>query len=149
MDGIERLRGDCGHDHDHDHDDRGAPLIDVEAMEAAERAGALQRSLLPAAIAVRYDGAMDRVVVILDTGVELAFAPWLVQGLGGAEAGDLVEAEISPSGLGLFFPRLNADVYLPGLMEGVMGTKRWMAAMRRTRSLRAVPLGHASATTVK
>ena len=49
----------------------------------------LQRSLLPAAVAVRYDGATDRVLVILDTGVELAFAPRLVQGLGCAEVDDL------------------------------------------------------------
>ncbi len=118
-------------------------VIDGDSYEAAVREGALQRSLLPAAVAVRYDGATDRVLVILDTGVELAFAPWLVQGLGGAEADDLVEAEISPSGLGLHFPRLNADVYLPGLLEGVMGTKRWMALMRQ-----APPLWP-SATTVK
>lgn len=109
--------------------------IDADAFEAADREGALQRSLLPAAVAVRYDGVTDRVLVILDTGVELAFAPWLVQGLGGAEAGDLAEAEISPSGLGVFFPLLDADVYLPGLLEGVMGTRRWMSAMRRAPPL--------------
>ncbi len=114
--------------------------IDADAFEAADRAGALQRSLLPAAVAVRYDGATDRVLVILDTGVELAFAPWLVQGLGGAEAGDLVEAVISPSGLGVHFPRLNADVYLPGLLEGLMGTRRWMSAMRRGAPLRTLQL---------
>lgn len=117
-------------------------VIDGDSYEAAVREGALQRSRT-AAVAVRYDGATDRVLVILDTGVELAFAPWLVQGLGGAEADDLMEAEISPSGLGLHFPRLNADVYLPGLLEGVMGTKRWMALMRQ-----APPLWP-SATTVK
>lgn len=105
--------------------------IDAEMFEAAEREGTMQRSLMPAAIAVRYDGVTDRVLVVLDTGVELAFAPWLVQGLGGAEAGDLAQVAISPSGLGLHFPLLNADVYLPGLLEGVMGTRRWMAAMRR------------------
>ncbi|MDH0864909.1 DUF2442 domain-containing protein [Mitsuaria sp. GD03876] len=117
-------------------DPDAAPVpIDADTYEAAERAGALQRSLMPAAVAVRYDGVTDRVLVILDTGVELAFAPWLVQGLGGAEAGDLADAVISPSGLGVFFPRLNADVYLPGLLEGVMGTKRWMAAMRRAPPL--------------
>jgi hypothetical protein len=120
-----------------DETDAPLPVISADDYEAADHAGALQRSLLPAAVAVRYDGATDRVLVILDTGVELAFAPWLVQGLGGAEAGDLAEAEISPSGLGVYFPRLNADVYLPGLLEGVMGTKRWMAAMRQASPLRA------------
>ncbi|OWQ90262.1 hypothetical protein CDN99_12875 [Roseateles aquatilis] len=116
-----------------------ADPIGAQAYEAADMQGALQRSLLPAAVAVRYDGETDRVTVILDTGVELAFAPRLVQGLGSAEIDDLSEAEISPSGHGLHFPRLNADVYLPGLLEGVMGTRRWMAAMARATPLRVVP----------
>lgn len=123
-------------------DDRAAlqaPLISADAYEAADQQGALQRSLLPAAVAVRYDGEHDRLQVILDTGVELSFAPRLVQGLGGAEVDDLVEAEISPSGHGVYFPRLNADVYLPGLLEGVMGTRRWMAAMARAAPLRDWP----------
>ncbi|MBO9686905.1 DUF2442 domain-containing protein [Roseateles chitosanitabidus] len=115
------------------------PSISAADFEASERQGELQRSLLPAAVAVRYDGETDRLIVILDTGVELAFAPRLVQGLGCAEVDDLTEAEISPSGHGLHFPRLNADVYLPGLLEGVMGTRRWMRAMARAAPLRAVP----------
>ena len=34
---------------------------------------------------------------------------------------------ISPTGLGVHWPRLDADLYLPALMEGVFGTRRWMA----------------------
>lgn len=114
------------------------PLISVADFERADRQGELQRALLPAAVAVRYDGDTDRLIVILDTGVELSFAPRLVQGLGCAEVDDLTEVEISPSGHGLHFPRLNADVFLPGLLEGVMGTRRWMSAMARASPLRAL-----------
>ncbi len=49
------------------------------------------------------------------------------QGLAGAKAADLADIEISPAGLGLHWPRLDADLYLPTLMEGVFGTRRWMA----------------------
>ena len=35
--------------------------------------------------------------------------------------------EISPSGFGIHFPKLDADLYLPALLEGFLGSKRWMA----------------------
>ena len=38
------------------------------------------------------------------------------------------EIEISPSGLGIHFPRLDADLYLPALLEGFLGSRLWMAA---------------------
>ena len=41
---------------------------------------------------------------------------------------DLQEIEISPSGFGLHFPKVDADVYLPGLLSGEVGSRRWMAA---------------------
>jgi hypothetical protein len=67
-------------------------------------------------------------VVSLRNGLELAFAPQIVQGLESAAPADLTEAQISPSGFGIHFPRLDADVYLPALLQGVLGSKKWMAA---------------------
>jgi hypothetical protein len=34
----------------------------------------------------------------------------------------------APSGLGLHFPKLDADLYLPALLAGVLGSKAWAAA---------------------
>jgi hypothetical protein len=31
-------------------------------------------------------------------------------------------------GLGIHFPRLDADFHVPALLEGVLGSKAWMAA---------------------
>jgi hypothetical protein len=36
--------------------------------------------------------------------------------------------EFSPSGLGLHFPKLDADLYLPALLEGFLGSRRCMAS---------------------
>jgi hypothetical protein len=36
--------------------------------------------------------------------------------------------EITPSGFGIHFPKLDADLYLPALIEGFFGSKRWMAS---------------------
>jgi hypothetical protein len=45
-----------------------------------------------------------------------------------AQAADLADARISPSGLGVHFPMLDADLYVPALLEGFLGSRRWMAA---------------------
>lgn len=80
------------------------------------------------ATAVRYDRRRERVVVSLNTGVELAFPPALAEGLADASPGDLAKIEITPSGLGLHWPSLDADLYVPSLLAGAFGGKGWMAA---------------------
>lgn len=80
------------------------------------------------AVAARYDRRASRIVVSLNTGLELAFPPGLAEGLAGATPADLAIIEISPAGLGLHWPKLDADLYLPALLEGVFGSRRWMAA---------------------
>jgi len=50
-----------------------------------------------------------------------------VQGLADAKVQDLADIEISPTGFGLHWPRLDVDLYLPALFEGIFGTRRWMA----------------------
>jgi hypothetical protein len=50
---------------------------------------------------------------------------------------DLGEIEISPSGFGLHFPRIDADLYIPALLEGFFGSRRWMAARLGARGGKA------------
>jgi hypothetical protein len=69
-----------------------------------------------------------RVTVSLNTGIELAFPPSLTEGLAGASPDELADIEISPAGLGLHWPKLDADVYIPALLQGIFGSRRWMAA---------------------
>jgi len=98
-----------------------------ELEEATER-GAARRKRGPTALAAQYDRRTGRVLVRLSTGLDLGFAPRDVQGLEKARPADLASIEISPSGLGLHFPSLDADLYLPALLEGFRGSKKWMAA---------------------
>jgi len=79
-------------------------------------------------VGARYDRRAARVIVRLDTGLELVFPPDLAEGLAGAAPADLAAIEISPAGLGLHWPRLDADLYLPALLAGVFGSRRWMAS---------------------
>jgi hypothetical protein len=80
------------------------------------------------ATAARYDAASERLIVSIHNGVELAIPVRLIEDLSDADPADLSEIEITPSGLGLHWPRLDADIYVPGLLSGVFGTRRWMAA---------------------
>lgn len=80
------------------------------------------------AVSARYDARRAFIVVALDTGVEIAFPTERTEGLAGAVPADLGDIEISPSGLGLHWPRLDADLYLPSLLQGVFGSRNWMAA---------------------
>jgi len=67
-------------------------------------------------------------VIGLASGLELSFSPKHAQGLEHAHPADLLDAEITPSGLGVHFPRIDADLCPPALLEGFLRSKRWMAA---------------------
>jgi hypothetical protein len=79
------------------------------------------------AVSARYDRRTTRIVVNLNTGVQIAFPTRLAEGLANASPDDLAEIEVSPAGLGLHWLKLDADVYVPALLQGVFGSKRWMA----------------------
>ena len=53
----------------------------------------------------------------------------MAEGLADAKPAELSIIEITPAGLGLHWPRLDADLYLPALLEGVFGSPRWMAGL--------------------
>ena len=59
--------------------------------------------------------------------LEIGFRPHDAQGLEEARPPQLADIEISPSGLGLHFPLLDADLYLPALLQGFLGSRHWMA----------------------
>ncbi len=102
-------------------------LTDEMIAHANQRGVAVSKNN-PVATSVRYDRRIGRVVIVLSSGLELAFAPHLAQGLETAKPCDLQEIEISPSGLGVHFPKLDADLYLPALLEGLLGSANWVAS---------------------
>lgn len=76
----------------------------------------------------RYDRRRKRVVIQLNTGVEVTLPTALAEGLAGATPEELEKIEISPTGLSLHWPRLDADLYVPALLTGVFGSRSWMAS---------------------
>lgn len=103
-------------------------LINDDIVDSANRRGAAKKAAFPAVVAARYDRRIGRIVISLDTGLDLAFSPHHAQGFENAHPADLDVVEISPSGLGVHFPKIDADIYIPALVEGFLGSKRWIAA---------------------
>ena len=101
-------------------------VTEQEFEQAEARMAALREA--GHAVSARFDRRASRIVIELNTGVQVAFPSRLAEDLAGAAPDDLAEIEISPAGLGLHWPRLDADLYIPALLQGVFGSKRWMAA---------------------
>ncbi len=94
---------------------------------ANERAREMERSV-PRVVAAHYDRKPGRIVLELSSKVIVSFSPRDAEGLEDAKPSELNAMEISPSGFGIHFPALDADLYVPGILEGHLGSKRWMAA---------------------
>ena len=95
--------------------------------EANQRAKDLQ-ARIPRAVSALYDPKTGRIVIHLSSNLIVSFLPGDVEGLVGARPSQLNKIEISPSGFGVHFPALDADLYVPGLLEGFLGSKTWMAS---------------------
>lgn len=103
-------------------------MVNPDELERANARGRQRLAAGPVAVSARYDQRVHRVVIGLSSGIELRFLPQDAQGLETAKPTDLDLIEISPSGLGLHFPKLDADIYLPALLEGFLGSGQWTTA---------------------
>src|SRR5271165_6722860 len=97
-------------------------------FKAANRRTQRKLKQTPTAASARHDRKSGRIVISLGSGVDLMVSPQNVEGLERATAAQLNVIQISPSGFGLYFPKLDADIYLPALLEDVLGSKKWMAS---------------------
>ena len=100
----------------------------TDNIEQANRRARELQAHAPRAVSARYDRKAGRIVIHLNSKLIVSFAPEDAQGLENARPSQLNEIEITPSGFGLHFPAVDADLYLPGLLEGFLGSKSWMAS---------------------
>lgn len=106
-------------------DKRNTTAIDDDIFAKAAEQGRRLVARGPLATAARYEAG--RIHVELNNGCAFEFPVAQAQGLAGARVADLRAIEIQASGLGLHWPKLDADFYVPTLVKGVLGTKHWMA----------------------
>ena len=102
--------------------------LKAEIAKAREAAAIADASLTRAKSAY-YDPNSGRIVIELRNGASFMFPPELVQGLTEASPDDLTAVEVTPSGEGLHWEKLDVDMSIPALMLGIFGTKNWMAEL--------------------
>ena len=100
---------------------------EIEKNLAPARArGQVAQATQVRAVAASYDAAREKIVIALSNGAEFSLPTHLAQGLAGAPAEALAQIEITPSGFGLHWPLLDADLSVSGLLAGVFGNALWM-----------------------
>ena len=118
-------------------------VTDVDVTLARAAGAALQRK--SRVTKAHYDQESSRLIVTLHNDIELAVPVRLIEGLAGADPAALSEIELSPSGLGLHWPALDADVYVPALFDRMFGTRSWMASILGSEGGRATSPAKAAA----
>jgi Protein of unknown function (DUF2442) len=97
-------------------------------IENANRRARELQAHVPRVTSARYDRKTGRIVMNLNSKLIVSFAPEDAQGLENAPPSQLNKIEISPSAFGLHFPEIDADLHVPSLLEGFLGSKSWMAS---------------------
>ncbi len=97
----------------------------------ATKAGEVRLAQQPRASKAHYDARKSRLVIELTNGVILMLPPNLLQGLKNATPAQLGKVELTPSGTGLHWEELDADLRVAGLAAGIFGSKAWMSELAR------------------
>jgi hypothetical protein len=82
-------------------------------------------------VAAEYERKPDLLTLYLNDGVHVSIPRMNLQGLQDARPAQVSRIEILGHGTGLHWPLLNVDHYVPGLLNHVFGTDRWMAELGR------------------
>jgi len=106
-------------------------LRDRERFARARERGKVRLQDPSAVLDARYDAGRDVIVLEFRGGGLMTIPRRIVPGLEGAPPTSLGAMSVSPAGDALFWPSLDADVYVPGLVERAFGTRLFAAATGR------------------
>lgn len=100
--------------------------IEQQIAAARERAKIVDATE-PRASAAYYDRHRKLVVIKLNNGVNIEIPPQLLQGLQNANDDEIEKIELEGQGRYLHWEKLDADFTIPGMAQGIFGTKAWMS----------------------
>lgn len=113
---------------------------------AIEARTAEENRFRPRAVAATWLPERHRVLIEMDNGLEVTFAPERYQELADAKPEQLAEIEVSGRGSAIYFPKLDASLYISGLLQGLTGTRQWMAQELGRRGGKATSVAKAAAS---
>jgi hypothetical protein len=105
---------------------------DAEIDRAIEHAKVLRSGPLVTAVEYRPGPGLDLLILKLNDGSRRAIPRENLQGLQTGTRDQIARVEILGGGTGLHWPDLDADLYVPSLLRGIYGTKKWMAEIGRS-----------------
>jgi hypothetical protein len=104
---------------------------DRERFEAARARGQARVKDPSAVVDARYDRVSDAVRLVFRGGGSMTIPRRFIPGLEGQPASELESVSVSPAGDALLWTSLDADVYVPGLVERAFGHRLFAAASGR------------------
>jgi hypothetical protein len=118
---------------------RKVTTTNAEIDRALERAQRLRNEPLVRAVEYKPGPGLDLIILKLSDGRRHLIPRELLQGLESATSKQIAHVEIVGGGTGLHWPDLDADLYVPALLRGVYGNRRWMAKIGRNGGLAKSP----------
>jgi hypothetical protein len=104
---------------------------DRERFEAARARGKARAEEASAVVDARYDRVSDAVQLVFRGGGSMTIPRRFIPGLEGQPVSALDAISVSPAGDALLWTSLDADVYVPGLVERAFGHRLFAAASGR------------------
>jgi hypothetical protein len=104
---------------------------DRDRFKAARARGKAHAQDASALVDARFDRASDAVFLFFRSGASMTIPRGVIPGLKEQPASALEAMALSPAGDALLWPALDADVYVPGLVERVFGNRLFAAASGR------------------
>ena len=104
---------------------------DRERFEVARARGQARVEDASAVVDARYDRASDAVRLLFGGGGSMTIPRRFIPGLEGQPASALESVSVSPAGDALVWTSIDADVYVPGLVERAFGHRLFAAAAGR------------------
>ena len=104
---------------------------DRDRFKAARARGEARAQDASALVDAHYDRTSDAVFLIFRGGGSMTIPRHAIPGLERQPASVLEAMTLSPAGDALLWPAIDADVYVPGLVERAFGTRLFAAAAGR------------------
>lgn len=107
----------------------------AEIDRAIERARRLRTQALVSEVEYRPGAGLDLFILKLTDGRRCVLPREDLQGLQSGTNEQLARVEIVGGGTGLHWLDLDADLYVPALLRGIYGNRKWMAEIGRRGGL--------------
>jgi hypothetical protein len=102
--------------------------------EATKR-GEVRLKYQPRAIAVRYLPRVRKVTIELSNGSTFTFPSEIVEGIAGAERFALASVRVLGPGTAIEWPKLDVQLSVAELLNGVFGTRAWMKRLNENGAI--------------